>query len=128
MVPKNANSKKGKKMFTEKDVYRNVFYFCRKVEKPSYDIRKALCVTSLYFEGRISLADFREYRETVFRNWRREKTPEWEAMLAIFSGCSLPELQYILLKKSCIRLQIERKKLRFPDVPFIYTKIGTVIV
>ena len=115
-------------MILEKDVYRNTLYFCRKVEKPSYEIRKALCVASLYFEGRISLADFRQYREAVSRNWKKEKTPEWEAMLSIFSGCSLPELQYILLKKKCIRLQIERKKLRFPNVPFIHTTIGTVIV
>ena len=86
-------------MILEKDVYRNTFYFCWKVEKPSYEIRKALCVASLYFEGRITLADFREYRETVFRKWKKEKTPEWEAMLAIFSGCSLPELQYIFEEK-----------------------------
>ena len=125
MVPKNANSKKEKKMILEKDVYRNVLYFCRRVEKPSYDIRKALCVASLYFEGRISLADFRQYRETVSRKWKKEKTPEWEAVLSIFSGCSLPELQHIFLQWKCMRLRKKRKELRFPEIKIIYTTIRT---
>lgn len=112
-------------MFTEKDVYRNVLYFCRKVEKPSYEIRKALRMASLYFEGRISLADFREYRETVSRYWRRERTLEWEAVLSIFSGCSLPELQHIFLQWKCMRLREKRKKLRFPEIKIVYTTIRT---
>lgn len=71
-------------MILEKDVYRNVLCFCRKVEKPSYDIRKALCVASLYFEGRISLADFRQYRETVSRKWKKEKLRNGKQCLLSF--------------------------------------------